>query len=64
MATDYTEVQALFPVQFPRLKDKDQNIDDYNASIAQNENNLSQNQSIIFEELLLLRARIKALEGG
>lgn len=56
MSTD-TGVQALFPVQLPRMQ-AGLDPDDQNKAIAQNENNLNQNFQILYNKLLELAASI------
>lgn len=66
-----TGMQNLFPVYLPRHIQKGQNREDYDTSVAQNENNLNQDLSILYNKNLELDARvaqleaqIKALQGG
>ena len=55
---NYLDIQAMFPVQLPRMKDKDQKAEDFNAAVAQNENNMNQNFAILYQELAELKARL------
>lgn len=55
---NYTDIQTMFPVQLPRMRDKDLSAEDYNASVAQNENNMNQNFAILYQELAELKARL------
>lgn len=65
------DFQSLFPVYLARAKEKDERTEDYNTSVATNQNNLNQNLNILFNGLTemagtidALAARIAALEGG
>lgn len=50
-----TDIQALFPVQLPRAKAKGEKDDDYNARVAQNENNINQNFNILYKAIMELK---------
>ncbi len=52
-------IQALFPVFLPRKLDGGINTEDYNMSISQNENNLNQNFSILYQKLVELEESLK-----
>lgn len=63
------ELQTLFPVYLARMR-KDEAVEDQDAFIAINENNMNQNFNILYNayaELMVAYetaiARIKALEG-
>ncbi|HWR22280.1 MAG TPA: hypothetical protein VN366_02285 [Feifaniaceae bacterium] len=58
-----TGVQALFPVALPRRIGRETRREEYETQIAQNENNLNQNFSILYQKLLELE-EILALIGG
>lgn len=55
------DFQSLFPVYLPRAKEEEETREDYNTSIAGNENNLNQNFSILYNAILELAER---LDGG
>lgn len=45
------DLQSLFPIYLPKSKTDDQSKEDYETQIAQNENNLNQNFTILFNAL-------------
>ena len=51
MAYTPTGVQAVFPVALPRQKASGESREDYENAIAQNENSLNQNFSILYIKL-------------
>lgn len=44
-------LQPMFPVYLPRIKDKDEDKSAYETAIAQNENNLNQNLTTLYQAL-------------
>ena len=56
------DMQALFPVYLPRYKQKEQPTEDYDSSVAQNENNLNQNFELLYRQLETLAQRVADLE--
>lgn len=58
-----TGVQALFPVMLPRQTGNEARREEYETQVAQNENNLNQNFSILYQKLLELE-EVLALIGG
>ncbi len=52
-------IQALFPVFLPRRTDSGTNVEEYDMSISQNENNLNQNFSILYQKLVELEESLK-----
>lgn len=61
MAYTPTGMQALFPVQLPRRIQKDERMEDYDATIAQGENNLNQNFSILYQKLMEMEEQLARL---
>lgn len=55
------DFQSLFPVYLARAKEKDERTEDYNTSVATNQNNLNQNFSILYNAILELAEKV---EGG
>jgi hypothetical protein len=55
------DIQSMFPVYLPKLRDKDENRDDYNTQVSQNENNINQNFNILYQALSEI---MKTLQGG
>ncbi len=58
-----TGVQALFPVALPRQARRDMRREDYETQVAQNENNLNQNFSILYQKLLELEEILALISG-
>ncbi len=58
-----TGVQALFPVALPRQINRDIRREDYETQVAQNENNLNQNFSILYQKLLELEEILALISG-
>ena len=56
MAFIPTGMQALFPVYLGRMPSASVDRDAYDASVAQNENNLNQNLELLFNKLLELES--------
>lgn len=52
------DFQALFPVYLPKYKPKEQPTEDYDSSVAQNENNLNQNFEILYQMILELYSKL------
>lgn len=60
MAYTPTGVQSLFPVLLPRQSERrEASAQDYETQIAQNENNLNQNFSILFDKLLEMEDQLR-----
>lgn len=59
MAYIPTGVQALFPVLLPRRMDKEASPEEYDTQVAQNENNLNQNFSILYQKLLEIEEQLQ-----
>ena len=59
-STEDTGIQTLFPVQLPRLQVQGDKAD-LDKSIAQNENNLNQNFSILYNKVLELEERLSSM---
>ena len=55
------EIQTQQPVYLPRMR-RDEDADDYDNSIAQNENALNQNFDILFNAYIDLLTRVTNLE--
>lgn len=53
-----TGMQALFPVYLSRMPSASENRDAYDSSVAQNENNLNQNLSLLYEKILELESAL------
>ena len=45
------ELQSLFPVYLPKSRTEDQSKEDYETQITQNENNINQNFTILFNAI-------------
>ena len=58
MAYTPTGVQALFPVLLPRRMDQEASRSEYDTQVAQNENNLNQNFSILYLKLLEMEEQL------
>jgi len=52
MAYESTGMQALFPVYFSRMAQKDGSREDYDVSAAQNEGNLNQDLETLYKKIL------------
>ena len=63
MAYQSTGLQALFPVYLERAG-REEDVEAVNSRIAQNENNLNQDLSILYNKLLELEAALAAQEQG
>ena len=61
MAYIRTGVQALFPVQLPRRPAQNVRQEEYDTMVAQNENNMNQNFSILYQKLMEIEEQ---LSGG
>lgn len=60
MAYIATGVQALFPVQLPRGIQKGERGEEYDTVVAQNENSLNQNFSILYQKLMEMEEQLSA----
>lgn len=65
------DMQALFPVFLPKRATEDITLEDYNIDVTQNENNLNQNFSILYNQILAMAEIIEEqnriiskLQGG
>lgn len=45
------DMQSLFPIYLPKPRTEDQSKEDYETSITQNENNINQNFTILFNAI-------------
>ena len=54
-------LQAMFPVYLPRRMESGEDEQKYDTGISQNENNINQNFSILYNKLVEIEAR---LNGG
>ncbi len=61
MQYEATGLMALFPVYLERAG-QEENAEAVNSRIAQNENNLNQDLSILYNKLLELEAALDAIE--
>ena len=57
----YTGTQAVFPIFLPR-KTQGQRDEDYNTLLAQTENEINQNYSILYGKIDELETRLSSLE--
>ena len=64
MAFVPTGMQALFPIYLGRMPSASIDRDAYDASVAQNENNLNQNLELLYNKLLELESAIAELAEG
>ncbi|NLI54114.1 MAG: hypothetical protein GX417_07280 [Clostridiales bacterium] len=62
MAFDRTGMQALFPVYFSRMAEKDISKEDYDIACAQNEVNLNQNLETLYQKLSEIEEYLSASE--
>jgi hypothetical protein len=62
MAFEKTGMQALFPVYFSRLAEKDSSKEDYDIACAQNEGNLNQNFETLYRKLSDLEDYLATME--
>ena len=58
-----TGVQALFPVALPRQLGRETRREDYETQVAQNENSLNQNFSILYQKLIELEDVLALISG-
>ena len=63
MSYEATGLMALFPVYLERAG-HEEDLEAVNSRIAQNENNLNQDLSILYNKLLELEAALAAQEQG
>lgn len=56
-------IQSLFPVYLPRQIQQGQRREDYDTSVAQNENNLNQDLSILYYKLRDLEELVLTLQS-
>ena len=63
MSYEATGLMALFPVYLERMG-REEDLEAVNSRIAQNENNLNQDLSILYNKLLELEAALAAQEQG
>ena len=61
MSYEATGLMALFPVYLERAG-REEDLEAVNSRIAQNENNLNQDLSILYNKLLELEAALAAIE--
>ena len=61
MSYEATGLMALFPVYLERMG-REEDVEAANSRIAQNENNLNQDLSILYNKLLELEAALAAIE--
>lgn len=57
-----TGMQALFPLYLSRRPQKGEDVMEVDSAIAQNENNLNQNFTILYNKVVELEKRIQTLE--
>jgi len=55
------DIEAMYPIYFPRGMQEGQAEDEYNAQVAQNENLCNQNFKILYDELCNLRNTVSSL---
>ena len=61
MSYEATGLMALFPVYLERMG-REEDVEAANSRIAQNENNLNQDLTILYNKLLELEAALAAIE--
>ena len=59
-----TGIQALFPVALPREPQRGLRREEYDTQIAQNENNLNQNFSILYQKLIEMEEKLTAFNAS
>ena len=64
MAFIPTGMQALFPVYLGRMPSASADRDAYDASVAQNENNLNQNLELLYNKLMELESALAEQTEG
>ncbi|MDD3919916.1 MAG: hypothetical protein PHO41_01875 [Eubacteriales bacterium] len=64
MAYVKTGVQALFPVYLPRPRQDGERREEHETCIAQNENNLNQNLSILYAKLCEMEEQLTTALAG
>ena len=64
MAYEPTGLQALFPVYLARMAREGAGREEYDISVAQNESNLNQNLTILYEKLAELEAYLASAGSG
>jgi hypothetical protein len=64
MAYTPTGMQALFPVYLGRMPSASIDRDAYDASVAQNENNLNQNLELLYNKLMELESALAEQTEG
>lgn len=64
MAYTPTGMQALFPVYLGRMPSASVDRDAYDASVAQNENNLNQNLELLYNKLMELESALAEQTEG
>ncbi|MBQ1631366.1 MAG: hypothetical protein II049_00930 [Clostridia bacterium] len=64
MAFIPTGMQALFPVYLGRMPSASVDRDAYDASVAQNENNLNQNLELLYNKLMELESALAEQTEG
>lgn len=62
MAYDSTGMQALFPVYFSRMAEKEASREEYDIQAAQNEGNLNQNFDTLYQKLLEIEDYLSSQE--
>ena len=55
------DIEAMFPIYFPKAKEFGETDEDYNAAVSQNENLCNQNFKILYDELCSLRNAVSSL---
>ena len=55
------DIEAMFPVYFPKAKQEGETDEDYNTAVSQNENCCNQNFKILYDALADVQKSIAAL---
>lgn len=63
MAYESTGMQALFPVYFSRMAQKDASREEYDVSAAQNEGSLNQNLETLYKKIVEIEDYLTAQES-
>ena len=64
MAYTPTGMQALFPIYLGRMPSETLDREAYDASVAQNENNLNQDLELLYNKLLEIESALAEITEG
>jgi hypothetical protein len=55
-----SELQSVFPIYLPRRRSEDETAEEYDTAVAQNENLLNQNFTLLFNQITNLTALVES----